>query len=124
MVEWRHLQNIFGSNSRANGSVCVISAKCNKTSVFTSVLDTVFRKFHDTDCETRPSNVRVEKMGPVVVSLSANFDRHSVATCRLILTKWIIALMKQVPLHYITVGLCGAHECNWNYGGIFSVLQS
>ena len=27
--------------------------------------------------------------------------------------------MKQVPLHYSTVGLCGAHECNWNYWEYF-----
>ena len=35
VIEWRHLQKkIFGSNSTANGSVCVISVKCNKTSCF------------------------------------------------------------------------------------------
>ena len=53
----------------------------------------------------------VEKMGPVV-SLSAKLDCHSVATCRLRLTKWITAL---IPASATTLGLCGAHECKLNY---------
>ena len=62
-----------------------------------------------------PSVVRAEKMDSLVVSLSAKLDCLSVATCRLRITNWITVLMQQVPLNYIAIGLCGAHECNWNY---------
>jgi hypothetical protein len=82
-------------------------------------IDTVFRTFYVTDCETTLSVVLAEKSGPVVVSLSVKLDCLSVAKCRLKLTNWITVLMQQVPLHYITVGLCVHMSATGITGNIF-----
>jgi len=118
VIEWRHLQKKNLWHQFHSERECLRHQRVMQQTLLLCI-DTLFHTFYVTDGETKPSVVLAEKLGPIVVWLSAKLDCLSVAKCRLKLTKWVTGLMQQVPLHYITVGLCVHMSATGITGNIF-----